>query len=80
MTLSAADRAAASEKALDAKIAQLRVDVLTEAYTELRGRKDRGREGAIVLGKLGTELERRMGEDAFDALLDQIEETDRAAS
>lgn len=42
MTQTPAARLAAAEKALDAKIAEITTETLTEAYAELRARKGPG--------------------------------------
>jgi len=62
-----------AEIALDNKIASTSIEVLKECFEELRAKRQRSGAQAIVLGKLADEIERRVGEAAFDAYLDEIE-------
>lgn len=62
-----------AEIALDNKIASISIEVLKECFEELRAKRQRSGTQAIVLDKLADEIERRIGADAFDAYLDEIE-------
>jgi len=58
---------------MDAKLKTLTTDQLVDVFTTLRAKPRRDRDEAMVLGAVANELERRLGEDEFDAFLDRIE-------
>ena len=67
----------ATEADIDARVLRLSTLRLTEVYRMLRSYQTRSHEEALVLSKAANELHSRLGDEAFDAMLDYLEAAER---